>query len=101
MVVHRAWHLYAQAMNTKSPSKRDVFDNPSTYEICVQGVLHAEWSTRLEGMAIVTRVHEDGAPVTTLTGELADQAALAGVLDHLYSMRLPVLSVMRLESKGS
>jgi hypothetical protein len=88
-------------MNTKSSSKRDVFDSPSIYEICVQGVLPAEWSSRLEGMAIVTRIHEDGVPVTTLTGDLADQAALAGVLDHLYSLRLPVLSVMRFESKGS
>ena len=88
-------------MNTKSSSNRDVFDSPSTYEICVQGVLHAEWSSRLEGMTIVTRVHKDGVPVTTLIGDLADQAALAGVLDHLYSLRLPVLSVMRLESKDS
>ncbi len=67
----------------------------------MQGVLHAEWSSRLEGMAIVTRVPKDGVPVTSLTGELVDQAALAGVLDHLYSLRLPVLSVMRLESKDS
>jgi hypothetical protein len=88
-------------MNTNSSSRRDVFDSPSAYEICVQGVLDAEWSWRLEGMTIVTRVHADGTPVTTLTGDLVDQAALAGVLDHLYSMRLPVLSVMRLESKGS
>ena len=34
--------------------------------------------------------------VTTLLGELADQAALAGVLNTLYELHLPVLSVERL-----
>jgi hypothetical protein len=31
--------------------------------------------------------------VTTLTGELLDQAALMGVLDHLYNLLLPLISV--------
>jgi hypothetical protein len=36
-------------------------------------------------------------PVTTLEGELTDQAALAGVLNTLYELHLPVLLVKRLE----
>ena len=32
-------------------------------------------------------------PLTTLTGNLQDQASLAGVLRTLYEMHLPVLSV--------
>ena len=36
-------------------------------------------------------------PVTTLEGELSDQAALAGVLNTLYELHLPVLLVKRLE----
>jgi len=36
-------------------------------------------------------------PVTTLSGELGDQAALAGVLNMLYELHLTVLSVKRLE----
>jgi hypothetical protein len=36
----------------------------------------------------------DGGPfVTTLEGELLDQAALAGVLNTLYELHLPVLEV--------
>ncbi len=54
----------------------------------------------MEGMAIVTSEREDGTHVTTLTGDLADQAALAGVLDSLYSLRLPVLSVARSDVTG-
>jgi hypothetical protein len=33
------------------------------------------------------------APVTVLTGEFRDQAALAGVLNTLYDLGLPLLSV--------
>ena len=34
--------------------------------------------------------------MTTLFGELSDQAALAGVLNTLYELHLPVFSVERL-----
>ena len=40
---------------------------------------------------------EAGAPITTLEGELSDQAALVGVLNTLYEMHLPVLLVKRLK----
>jgi hypothetical protein len=35
-------------------------------------------------------------PVTTLSGELSDQAALCGVLNTLYELHLPLLTVKRL-----
>jgi hypothetical protein len=41
---------------------------------------------------VVTRGPED-RPVTTLTGNLPDQAALAGVLNLLYDLGLPLLAV--------
>jgi hypothetical protein len=44
-------------------------------------------------MAISTTITPDQGPVTTMEGELLDQAALAGVLDVLYSLCLPVISV--------
>ena len=46
-------------------------------------------------MAITECPPEAGPPVTTLLGELPDQAALAGVLNTLYEMHLPVLLVER------
>jgi hypothetical protein len=39
-------------------------------------------------------------PVTVLEGELLDQAALVGVLNSLYGMHLPVLSVQCLRASG-
>jgi hypothetical protein len=76
--------------------ERPLFDIPATYQIRVQGIVAASWSDRLEGMAISVRESADVPPVTTLLGEVPDQAALTGVLNTLYNMHLPVLSVERL-----
>ena len=72
------------------------FDCPSIYQIIVQGRIDPTWSDRLEGMAIHQALTEAGVPVTTLEGELGDQAALAGVLNTIYELHLPVISVKRL-----
>lgn len=44
-------------------------------------------------MAITTAAVEDGTVLTTLLGVLADQAALVGVINYLYNLRLPLLCV--------
>jgi len=70
-------------------------DQPAEYEICVVGKLDSSWSDRLGGLAIKCSIGDkkDKKPVTTLTGPLIDQAALLGVLNTLYNMRLPLISV--------
>ena len=78
-------------MTTNCP--RLSLHKPATYRIRVQGLLDASWSPRLGGMAISTTTTPEQGPVTTLVGVLLDQAALAGVLDVLYSLCLPVISV--------
>lgn len=66
---------------------------PATYRIRVQGILSANWSDRLENMSIVNDDSSPKKPVTTLVGHLRDQAALSGVLNTLYEIHLPVISV--------
>ena len=67
---------------------------PATYRISVQGNLPESWSDRLGGMAITISYDPNGTPVTTLSGQLRDQAALLGVLNALYDpLHLPLLSV--------
>jgi hypothetical protein len=74
------------------------FDSPAAYQISVQGQIDPIWFYRLEGMLIYqTRGKGACPPVTTLEGELEDQAALAGVLNTLYELHLPILLVKRLE----
>jgi hypothetical protein len=68
-------------------------DTPATYRIQVKGHLDSNWSDRLGGLTITTSSQEDEPTVTTLRGDLLDQAALTGVLYALYSLHLPLLSV--------
>jgi len=70
---------------------------PALYEIHIPGYLDDSWSDRLGGMTILAAQDETGVNSTILSGELPDQAALFGVLNALYDMRLPVLSVECLE----
>jgi len=78
--------------------KRDkpklTLSRPATYQIKVPGHLDeslADWVGRMS-----LTVESDGSPVTTLTGIL-DQAALHGLLRRLYSLGLPLISVICVE----
>ena len=67
-------------------------DGSELHEIRVQGHLDDRWSDWMEGLVFT---HEsDGT--TTLTGPLADQAALHGVLTRIRDLALPIVSVRRL-----
>jgi hypothetical protein len=76
--------------------KQLLFDQPCRYRIRVQGQLSASWSSRLSSMVITIRQPTSQPPVTTLTGEVRDQAALLGVLNALYDLGCPLLKVERL-----
>jgi hypothetical protein len=49
-------------------------------------------------MTITFKSNGEGLPVTTLTGTV-DQAALQGLLRRLYSLGLPLISVICVETK--
>ena len=78
-------------------SRRLLFDLPGRYRIRVHGRLSASWASRLGEMSITVRQSASEQSVTTLTGEVTDQAALMGVLNTLYDMGFPLLKVERLE----
>lgn len=71
-------------------------NSSALYRIEVQGRVEGSWSDNLSGMNI-TSYNQGSNEITTLVGLLRDQAALAGVLQSLYEMKLPILSV---EYKG-
>jgi hypothetical protein len=71
-------------------------DRPVTYQIKVPGELDASWSDWVGGMTIAIECERQGPPVTTLTGTV-DQAALQSVLRRLYSLGLPLISVICVE----
>ena len=87
-------------MGTPSPADLS-FYGPAVYRIRVYGRIPAGWSDRLEGMTMAVAAPGAGPSVTTLVGELGDQASLVGVLNALYSLHLPVLSVECLDDAHS
>ena len=66
------------------------------YQIRVGGHLDAQWSEWLCGLIIIHE--EDGT--TLLTGPVADQAALYGLLNKISKLGLLLLSVRRVEPEN-
>jgi hypothetical protein len=64
----------------------------ATYRIRVRGYLDECWAECMGGMLIVGYRGSGNSLETILQGELADQAALTGVLNTLYQLHLPVVS---------
>ena len=71
-------------------------DRPVTYQIKVPGHLDESWSEWDGRMTVMVESEGDGPPVTILTGTV-DQAALQGLLRRLYSLGLPLISVIWVE----
>ncbi|HUW39930.1 MAG TPA: hypothetical protein VMV90_02900, partial [Rectinemataceae bacterium] len=67
------------------------------YEIRLEGLLGEEWAEWFESSALV----REGEGVTLLVCDLADQAALFGLLRKVRDLGLPLLSVHRLEPRRS
>jgi hypothetical protein len=70
------------------------------YRIATQGRLNASWSQWFGGMQLAQRQEPDGAWVTTLDGEVADQAELRGILTRLLDLNITLLAVRRLDENG-
>ncbi len=69
------------------------FDEPTMYQIRVKGNLEPKWSDWFDGFTITVPAQGE----TLLTGFVADQSALHGVLAKLRDLGLPILLVERLE----
>ena len=56
-----------------------------TYQIKVEGRLDESWSDWFHGMMLKPERAADGSPITTLTGPVADQSTLRGILMKLWA----------------
>ena len=65
----------------------------TTYRISVQGVIDSDWADYFQPFYISTLSPKDRKPVTILTGPVVDQAALVSLINALYGLGLPLLSV--------
>lgn len=66
---------------------------PAAYRICIQGILDKNWSDYCGGMTIEHESDPKQNAMTILTGRLADQSALIGVLNWLHDLGCPILAV--------
>ncbi len=66
------------------------------YRIRFQGHLHSRWSGWFDGFAVSEQ--DDGS--TLLTGTIADQPALHGLIIKIRDLGLPLLSVERIGKDG-
>ena len=68
------------------------FDRQAVYHIEVKGNLDQKWSDWFDGLTITPQAND----ATILTGPVADQAALHGLLAKVRDLGLPLLLVKRL-----
>ena len=71
------------------------FDDPTGYEIRIEGHLDHRWTARFGGLSM--RHEADGT--TVITGPIVDQARLHGLLQQVRDLGLPLVSVTRVENQ--
>jgi hypothetical protein len=78
----------ARRSHTKTDSGQ-----PMIYQIRIEGHLDAQWTDWFSGLAVTLEENGD----TLLTGPIADQAALFGLLKKVRDLGLPLVSLNRVE----
>ena len=79
---------------SNQPTLQTETPQPPVYQIRVRNHLDTQWTDWFSGMSIT--LEEDG--VTVLTGPVADQAALHGLLKKVRDLGLPLISVNQVET---
>jgi len=74
--------------------QRISLDEPAVYQLQVQGMISEHWLGYFDEMKISVE-GEDGTAITTLIGQIVDQAALQGMLQKIYTLGLVLVKVER------
>ncbi len=72
---------------------------PARYRIKVYGAVNKRWFAYYDDMVLEKEDEGEERPYTTITGQVADQAALLGILNLLYDMHLPLISIEYISTK--
>ncbi len=73
------------------------YEGEATYQITVQGKVDPLFFHRLNSFS-VTHTETESKTLSTLTGKIADQEALSGLLNILFDHQYAVISVMKIDS---
>ena len=87
---------YPESMNERARSEKDqsiTIDQPGIYRIKIQGRLSEGAIRRFDEMLITVGPDAAGVPITTITGQITDQAALHGIVARIRDLGLPLILV--------
>lgn len=70
----------------------------AAYEICVKGHMSPRLARQFDGFEMTTDFQSDGTPVSIISGDIADQAALHGTLTRIRDLGMEIISVSQVES---
>ena len=76
-------------LESKSPPRQ-----PAVYQIRIKGHLDSQWTDWFEGLTVTLEENGD----TLLSGPVADQAALHGLLKKVRDLGMPLVSVVPVQS---
>lgn len=74
-------------------SKKQSFGRRMVYQIKIKGHLDEQWSEWFDDLTVTYDEHDD----TILTGPVADQAALHGLLKKVRDLGIPLIAVNPVE----
>jgi hypothetical protein len=78
---------------SNEPNPTAELDQAIVYQIRIDGHLRPQWTGWFEGLTVTQEANGD----TLLTGPVADQAALHGLLRKVRDLGMPLISVISLE----
>ena len=67
---------------------------PMVYQIRLKGHLGSQWAEAFAGMTLMLEANDE----THITGPVADQAALYGLLRKVRDLGVPLLAVTRIDA---
>jgi hypothetical protein len=81
---------------TNQPTWNPGRSEAGRYEIRIKGRLDAHWAAWFDGLSI----SQESDGMTVISGPVADQAALHGVIQRVRDLGMPLVSVTRLSPDG-
>jgi hypothetical protein len=85
-----------QSASSQEGNRSDKPSRSTYYEIRVEGQLDSSWSEWFDGLIVTPE--ENGQ--TLIAGSVPDQAALQGLLTKVFNLRLPLVSVRRIQPES-
>jgi hypothetical protein len=66
---------------------------PAVFRICIQGELDESWFDYFSVQSASAEEDKEGNKVTVIISDPVDQGALLGLVNHLNSLGIPLISV--------